>query len=210
MGEAATGDTLPVAASTQIRRFHTLKGKVRIEGTSNLDDWQVESTSLNLSLEAGAALPTEPGQPAPIGQLNASAKAMLGIDTLKSVEKDGKPFSNKMDQIMYEKLKFQEHPRIRYRLETLSLRALPETTDAAYQFEAKGELIVAGVTNRVTMPLKVMPLGNQRLKIFGVASLKMTDFRIEPPAPKIALGWIKTRNEVKLIVDAVLTSGDPP
>src|SRR5436189_3803081 len=73
MGEAATGDTLPVAGSTQIRRFHTLKGKVRIEGTSNLDDWQVESTSLNLSLEAGAAMPTEPGQPAPIGQLNAGA-----------------------------------------------------------------------------------------------------------------------------------------
>jgi len=208
VADATATSNLPMTPSTQEKRFQTLRGKLRIEGTSNLDDWQVESTSLNLFLRVGWSFPTEPGQAVAVGELVATAQGGVETCTLKSVEKDGKPFSNKMDQIMYEKLKFKEHPRIAYQLDVLSLRALPETKDASYQFESKGKLIVAGVTNTVTMPLNVLPLGHQRLKISGAASVKMTDFHIEPPSPKIALGWIKTGNEVKLNLDAVLTAND--
>ena len=48
------------------------------------------------------------------------------------------------------------------------------------------------------MPVQVTPLGDKKLKITGHTAAKMTDFKIEPPAPKIALGLIKTGDEVKL------------
>jgi polyisoprenoid-binding protein YceI len=67
--------------------------------------------------------------------------------------------------------------------------------------EAKGELVVAGVTSTVTMPIKVLPLGDKKLKVTGNLTMKMSDFKIEAPAPKIALGLIKTGDEVKLIFE---------
>ena len=125
---------------------------------------------------------------------------MLG---LKSVEKDGKPFSNKMDEIMYAKLNAPTHPRILYRLLTMRLRAGAQP-NVPYLFETQGELVVGGVTNVISMPINVLPLEGNRLKISGTASILMTDFHIEPPAPKIALGLIKTGNEVKLAFDWLL------
>jgi hypothetical protein len=47
----------------------------------------------------------------------------------------------------------------------------------------------------------VTPQGEKKLKITGTANIKMTDFKIEPPAPKIALGLIKTGDPVKIIFD---------
>ena len=192
-------------SGVQPKRFHTQRGKIRIEGTSNLDDWQVESTSLVASLEVPPDFPLESGSSGALANVIATAYAAIDVKTLKSVEKDGKPFSNKMDEIMYEKLKTSQHPRITYRLISLSLRVLPETVDAPYQFESKGELVVGGCTNRVIVPINLLPLSNQRLKITGETLIKMTDFHIDPPSPKIALGLIKTGNQVKLILDALLT-----
>jgi polyisoprenoid-binding protein YceI len=68
-------------------------------------------------------------------------------------------------------------------------------------FDAKGELAVAGITNQISMPVSVLPLGEKKLKISGTVSVKMSDFKIESPAPKLAGGLIKTGDEVKLIFD---------
>jgi len=81
------------------------------------------------------------------------------------------------------------------------LKEPAKSKDAPYVFEAKGDLAVGGVTNSITMPVNVVPLGEKKLKISGTTTLKMTDFKIEPPAPKIALGMIKTGDEVKIIFD---------
>jgi polyisoprenoid-binding protein YceI len=59
-------------------------------------------------------------------------------------------------------------------------------------------LVVAGVTNALTMPVEVTPLGEGKVKFAATTKLKMTDFKIEPPAPKIALGAIKTGDEVTI------------
>jgi hypothetical protein len=62
-------------------------------------------------------------------------------------------------------------------------------------------LTLAGVTNKLTMAVNVLPLGEGKLKISGTTALKMTDYKIDPPAPKIALGMIKTGDDVKLIFE---------
>jgi polyisoprenoid-binding protein YceI len=77
-------------------------------------------------------------------------------------------------------------------------------------FEAKGDLAVAGVTNQLTMTVNVLPLGDKKLKVTGATNLKMTSFKIDPPAPKIALGMIKTGDDVKLIFEWMLAQRKAP
>jgi polyisoprenoid-binding protein YceI len=104
-----------------------------------------------------------------------------------------------MDEIMWEHLREPANKRIVYRLTELKLKEAPKAKDAPYVFDAKGDLAIAGVTNNIAMEVKVLPLADKRLEITGTTALKMTSFKVDPPAPKIALGLIKTGDDVKLI-----------
>jgi hypothetical protein len=188
-------------------RFEARPGsKVRIEGISTRSDWQVESRLIGGFLEVGPNFPTTPGQSVRLGRLQARAEVFVPVHSLKSVEKGGQPFSDEMDHIMYEKFAAQDDPRakITYNLTELVLREIPKSKDEPYVFDSKGALAIAAVTNAVTMPLNVLPLGNKKLKISGTTSIKMTDYKIQPPTPKLSFGPLKTGDEVKLIFEWVL------
>ena len=190
------------AQAAEMTKLNARAGsKMRMEGTSNIHDWQVEATLIGGFIEVGPNFPLEPGQSASPGKIEARGDTFIMIRSLKSLEKDGKPYSDKMDEVMYGKLKVEDSPRITYHLDELTLKEAAKSKDAPYVCEAKGQLAVAGVTNQITMPVNVLPLGDKKLKISGTTTVKMTDFKIEPPAPKIALGMIKTGDEVKLIFD---------
>ncbi|MEN6533201.1 MAG: YceI family protein [Bryobacteraceae bacterium] len=173
--------------------------KMRIEGTSNIHDWQVESPFIGGMMEVGPGFPIEPGQAATPGKMDAKADVFIQVRSLKSIEKDGRPYSDMMDKITWEHLKEEQYKRITYHLTELTLKETPKTKDAPYVFDAKGDLAVAGVTNNIAMVVNILPQADKKLEITGTISFKMTQFKVEPPAPKIALGLIKTGDEVKLI-----------
>jgi hypothetical protein len=184
--------------------------KMRIEGTSNIHDWQVESPFIGGMLEVGANFPLDPGQAVTPGKVEAKGDVFIQVRSLKSVEKDGKAYSDKMDEVMWEHMRETENKRIVYHLTELTLKEAAKAKDAPYVFEAKGDLAVAGVTNQITMTVNVLPLGDKKLKITGSINLKMTAYKIEPPAPKIALGMIKTGDDVKLIFEWMLAQRKAP
>lgn len=189
-------------AADSMTKFSARSGsKMRMEGTSNIHDWQVESPLILGYLEVGSNFPVEPGQAVTPGKVDAKGEASVTVRSLKSIEKDGKPYSDKMDEVMQEKLKMQEFPKIIYRLTELTLKEPAKSKDAPYVFDAKGDLEVAGVTNSVSLPINVLPLPDKKLKISGTVTVKMTDFKIQPPAPALAGGLIKTGDPVKLIFD---------
>jgi hypothetical protein len=192
---------LSTQAAEMTKYFAKSGSKMRLEGTSNIHDWQVEGSLIGGYLEVGADFPAEPGQAASPGKVDAHAEPFIMIRSLKSIEKDGKPYSDRMDEVMYEKLKAQENPKIVFHLTELTLKEAAKSKDAPYVFDGKGQLVVAGVTNEINMPVNVLPLGDKKLKVSGSVTVKMSDFKIEPPAPKIALGMIKTGDEVKVIFD---------
>jgi len=187
-------------------------GKMRIEGTSNIHDWQVENPFIGGNMEVGPNFPLEPGQAATPGKVEAKAYVFISVRSLKSIEKDGKPYSDSMDTIMWEHLRATEdpatkkipYPKIEYWLSELTLKEAPKAKDAPYVFDATGQLAIAGVTNKISMVVNVLPLGEKKLKITGTKTLKMTDYKVDPPAPKIAMGLIKTGDEVKLIFEWML------
>lgn len=200
---------LSVQAADQMTKYYARSGsKMRIEGTSTIHDWQVEGTLIGGFLEVGPNFPAEPGAPATPGKVDAHAEPFIMVRSLKSIEKDGKPYSDRMDEVMYEHLKAQQNPKISFHLTDLTLKEAAKGKDDPYVFEAKGQVVVSGVTNAVTMPVNITPLGDKKLKVSGKTSLKMTDFKVEPPNP-LGLG-IKTGDDVKIIFDWMVAQRNQP
>ncbi len=191
------------AQAADATRLYAKGGKVRIEGTSNIHDWQVESSMIGGWLEVGPNFPLEPGQTAAPGNYEAKAQPFVMIRSLKSKKEDGSPYSDPMDNVMYEHMRATNNPaaRVTFQLNELTLKETAKSKDAPYVFEAKGELGITGVTNKVTLALNILPQGDKKLNITGTSKLKMTDFKIEPPAPKLAMGLIKTGDEVTIKID---------
>jgi hypothetical protein len=193
--------SLSLHAADPVTRFNAKPGnlKVRLEGTSTIHDWQMEGPIISGFLEAGPGFPTEPGQDVKPGKVPAKVEARIPVRSLKSLEKDGKPFSDKMNEVAWEHLKMEKMPMIIYQSDDLVLKEAPKSKDAPYVFDTTGNLEVAGVTNKVSMPVYVTPLGDKTLKITGTIKLKMSDFKVEPPSP-VGFG-IKTGDEVKLFFE---------
>ena len=190
--------TFPLRAADATRFDAKPGSSMRVEGTSSVHDWQLVGKIIGGYIEVSPNFPTEPGQTVQPGKVEAKAEAFIPVRSLASVEKDGKPYSTKMDDIVYDKLKEPTNKRILYRLTEMVLKEAPKSKDAPYVFDSQGELVVAGVTNKISMPVNVTPLGEKKLKITGTAKVKMTDFKIDPPSPALALGLIKTGDNVTL------------
>lgn len=202
---------LSAQAADQMTKYYARSGsKIRMEGTSNIHDWQVEGTLIGGFFEVGPNFPSEPGQAATPGKIDAHGEPFIMVRSLKSIEKDGKPYSDKMDDVMYEHLKASDNPKIAFHLTELTLKEPAKSKDAPYVFEAKGQVVVAGVSKEITMPVSILPLGDKKLKISGSTTLNMSDFKVEPPAPKIALGMIKTGDPVKIIFDWMVAQRTTP
>ena len=169
--------------------------KVRLEGTSTVHDWQIEGPLISGFIEVGPGFPLEPGQAATPGKVEARVQAFIPVRSLRSIEKDGSPYSDKMNDVMYEKLKQPANPRIYYRLNELVLKEAPKDKAAPYVFDATGQLAVAGLTNKISMPVNITPLGDKKLKITGSTSVKMSDFKVEAP---VLIGILSTGDDVKI------------
>ena len=174
--------------------------KVRIDGTASMihTHWSVQSPIIAGFLEAGPGFPTQPGQTVTPGKVDAKAECTIPVRSLKSIEDDGKPYSDHMDDVMWGKLKVQDSPKIIFRLTELTLKEAAKDKDSPYVFDSKGEVVVAGVTNNVAFPVNVLPMADDKIKISGSTNLKMSDFKIEPPAPTLAVGLLKTGDDVKI------------
>ncbi|MCX6915104.1 MAG: YceI family protein, partial [Verrucomicrobia bacterium] len=158
-------------------------------------------------LEVGPGFPTEPGQAATPGKIEASGKAFISVRSLKSIEPDGKPYSDRMDEVTYEHLKEAEFKQISYKLTELTLKEAPKTKDAPYVFDSTGDLTIAGSTKTIKMPVNILPVADpkqNKLEITGNISIKMTDFKVAPVDINLVVGHITTGDDVKLVFKWVL------
>jgi hypothetical protein len=197
-GEPSTPAAQPAAAAEGMTRFDSRSGsKVRVEGTSTAHDWQLESRLIQGYLEVGPKFPMEAGQAATPGEMDAHAEVLIRVSALKSVKRDGSYYDDKMDEKVYENLKEPTSKNIVFHLNELTLKESAKTQDDSYVFEAKGDLVVAGVTNSISMPVNIKPMPGKKLKITGSVPLKMTSFKI--PIEKFII--FSVGDDVKVIFD---------
>jgi hypothetical protein len=186
---------------------------MRIEGTANIihPTWAVESTVIGGFLELAPGIATETGQTLEPGPVRAQAEAFISVRSLKSVEPDGRPYSDRMDEIMYECLREQQYHQIRYRLLELAMRGVTNHNGVLQcEFESRGELVIVGITNEINMPVFMLPLVGDRLQISGATTLKMSSFQIDPPQLNLVIGAIKVGDEVKLRFEWVVAPKGTP
>lgn len=178
-----------LSAQTMTRYEAQPGSKMKIEGTSTVHDWTVESGIIAGSVEVDAAFPADPDAKAAPGKVNARVQTTLPVRSLKSGKKP-------MDDVMHEAMNMTTHPKIEYHLTEMTLRE--PATGPVLNFETKGELTLSGATNTISMPVTMDRSEKGKLKFSGTTLVKMTSFGIKPPAPSLGLGFIKTGDDVKL------------
>ncbi len=193
--------TISVTVAADMTTLGARSGsKMRMEGTSSIHDWQAESPFIGGALQVGKNFPLEPGAAVTPGKVEATGEAFVLALSLKSLEKNGAPYSDKMDEIMdKEKLQAEKYPRIIFHLTELVLKEVPKDKSGPYVCDSKGDLSLAGVTNQISMPVNITPTGDKdaKIKIEGTVTVKMSDFKISPPRPAGML--LTVGDEVKLI-----------
>jgi polyisoprenoid-binding protein YceI len=180
-------------AADRIRYSAKPGSKVSIAGTSTIHDWTMDGQIIGGFMEVPAGTDFDQSKTdvasASGGKSDARVEVSIPVTSLKSGH-DG------MDEVMQQAMNATEHPRIQYRLTEMTLKS--HAAGTPFEFDTKGDLIVNGVTNTIAMPVKIENIGNGKLKISGKTPVKMTDYKVQPPAPKIALGMIKTGDEVTI------------
>lgn len=199
--------TLGVGAADQMTRYNATSGsKMRVEGTSTLHDWRVVSSLITGFLEVGPNFPKEPGQAAQPGKVDVRGEAAVNARSLRSINKDGSYYDDKMDDKMYDMLKSTTNPKIIFSIKELTLKESAKDKDSPYVFDAKGDLEVAGVTNNITFPASIQMLPDKKIKVTGSVPLKMTQFKIPPES----ILFVKTADDVTVKFEWMLKPGAAP
>ena len=186
--------TLPLGAFAQnLTKFDAKPGtKLKMDGTSSIHDWSVESGIVGGVMELDSAFLADPTAAKP-GKIPAKVEATIPVRQLKSG-------TNAMDDRMYQEMKMQQFPRIEYRLTELTLKETPKSANGPFVFDSTGNLTVAGVTNKVSFPV-TMTRTDKMLKTTGNTTVKMTSFGMKPPMLDLLAVSIRTGDDVKITFD---------
>ncbi len=161
------------------------ESKMWIDGTSNKSDWTVTATEMTGHVT-----------------LNPTADT-LQFEETRVVVASKKIVSNKstiMDRLMYKALKATQHPQIEYALTSATVTAM---AGDSFTVDAVGNLMLAGVTKEITMPVEGKKLADGQYRFTGSYTLLMTDYKMRPPTAMF--GALRTGDEV--IVNFDLTLG---
>lgn len=148
-------------------------GELKIIGKSTIRVWTM--TSVEASGE---------------GQFAMEGNQFKGIQSLK-VEMPSeslKSGTKGLDRHAYEALKTSQHPIIKF--------TLAEISGNGGSWEAIGDFTIAGVTRKVSFPVKVIQSGNQ-INFQGEVPIKFSDFNIVTPTN--FMGLIKTHDDAKIV-----------
>lgn len=162
---------------------------LKIEGTSTMHDWAVDTQVIGGRMELDSNFPLDPAQEPP-KELKVTPKVdvIIPVRQLKS----GKSL---MDTVMHNAMNAETQPNIKYTLLEMKPKG---KTDKGLQFATKGTITCNGVTRTNDFDVVMTKVEANKLKVSGNTKMKMTDFKIDPPAPKIAFGAIKTGDDVKI------------
>jgi hypothetical protein len=197
-------------AEAQTRYSGQLKGSsIRIDGTSTAHDWEMEGAMIGGYLELGPGVALDKEQAAPSGlqgdKVPAKAHVIIPVSTIHS-KADHLP--EVMDDLMQKAMKAGDFPRIEFTLKDMTFKG-PHTAGKPFDLDVAGELIIAGRTNKVSIPVILEPLDEGKIKVTGSAPVKMTAYGVEPPAPNFGLGLMKCGDDVKILFDWMLEAKKP-
>jgi polyisoprenoid-binding protein YceI len=178
------------AADRQILRAVPGGGSMKIIGTSTIHDWDASTKLLGGSFTIAGEFPVDAVESAKPGKIEATTTVVILANSFACSS------GAAMDKVMRGAMKTDKNPSIKYRLTSAAVAG--KADGGGINLATKGNLVVAGVTNSIDMTVVMKNIEGGKVQFSGTAKTKMTDFGIEPPAPSIGLGLIKTADEVTL------------
>ena len=169
----------------QTYKINNKASKVKVEGTSNIHDWEIEAEELQGSL----TVVIEEGQLVKIDELTFIVIA----ESLKS-GKGG------MDKNTYKALNTNKYPKITYKLEKVS--NIDCISKEKCKVLTEGLLNIAGTKKQIDLILDAGVEGN-KITLAGNTDIKMTDYNVEPPTAMF--GTITTGDQLKIKFKTVYT-----
>lgn len=179
---------VPAVLSAQQTENNVLvlnQSKLTINGTSNVTDFQCQSTqefesdTLNLAIR----------------QLETQVEITKSTLILEVSEFDcGRKGINRDFR---QTLKYREHPSIH-----ISLNGLITSPDSDYPDAAIVDITIAGITRAYRVNLYNVVYFDKTIYAAGHQILNISDFGLEPPSPM--LGLIKVHDELKISFDLVI------
>lgn len=151
---------------------------IKVSGSSNVHDWSMMSTVMESKGEFT-------GNGENITAVHAFS-FQLAVKSLKSEHAT-------MDSRMCKSVNESKYPTIIYKLTSATV-----TPGAKGKFliVSKGELTMAGVTQRISLDVTAMPNFNNSITISGAKKIKLTDYGIKPPS--YMLGTMKVYNDLTI------------
>jgi polyisoprenoid-binding protein YceI len=188
---------LPVRAADTVKYVAQPGSEVKFDGTSNIHDWTVKGAIISGSMEVSSDFDKDLKTLTTVPKVDVN----IPVRSLKSGNK-------RMDEVMQEHMNIKEHKDIKYQLTRMTLKSEPKTPNGPAEYTSTGDLTVAGTKKSIEMPITIERVEPGKLKIKGTVPLKMTDFGIKPPAPTLAMGLIKTGDEVKVAIEWVVKAAE--
>ncbi len=133
---------------------------VQVLGTSTLHAWKMNSQNIISTAKVNNNTQI------------VSSVFQVATNSLKSTE------GSMMDNIAHKAMKMKNFPAIIF---TIQSDRVISTNKTGFEGTVTGNLMIAGVSRPITIPVNVTYLVNNMIKVEGNEPLKMTDFGIKPP-----------------------------
>ena len=179
--------TLVLPAQAEIFRAKFGNSKLTINGDSSVHKWKVETKVVGGFLQVDSAALAE------AGKIEAKGKVIIPVRQLKSGKK-------RMDEVMHAAMNEKKHKLIDFTLFDLNVNSVK---DGVANCASNGTIKINGKTKPLIMNISIASKSDQ-LVVRGGANLKMTDFGIKPPSPKLPTGSIVTKDEIKITFEWVV------
>lgn len=199
------GGVMPAAADAPPVRYESVgnASSVKVEGTSNIHDWDGTTNRIEGSIEV-------PGQWVDDGDAPRLEPALTRDDAeprievripVQSLEGNRRGLASNMHDAM----KADDHPYVSFALS--ELRQTASQNAAGARWSVRGDLTVAGTTRALDLELTLTSQQDDRLRIDVARDLKMTDFNIDPP--RAMLGMARAADDVEVEITWVLQRVTP-
>lgn len=175
----AAGIILTTAGNVnaQITKTNTFCSKITIMGTSTIHDWESKTEQIT-------------------GEFVMSNTSEIQSLTMKIPVVSIKSGEKLMDKKTYEAFKSDKFPVITF---LLTEPTTPIVTNSDVQVTLTGNLIVSGVTKKITFKSTGKKTAAGGYQLTGSIPLKMTDFKIKPPTA--LLGTIRSGDAITIKLD---------
>jgi len=186
----------PVQSAVTVRNqaMTLTEHEIRIEGTSNVRDWEADLTQVT----AEADIHITPGQP--LNQLTPDQFRKVRLEIpVEDIETD----TGRLTRNIHKYLEIDRQPVITFEL--TGVQSI-EGSSEAVEVTADGVVSAAGESHPITLQAEITRESDGSLTISGVQELKMTDFGISPPTAM--LGTIRAVDELQVIYMIRLNPGE--